>query len=663
MKKLVFLYLLTIAHIFFAKEAITMKVYSVDSPPTQGENPFYIGNRLPLLPNPLIKLPLGSVEPRGWLRHQLLLMANGLCGHLDEISPWCKFEGSAWASPTGEGERGWEELPYWLKGYIDLGYILKEERIINKAKRWVEAVLASQEADGYFGPRDNKRNNDLWPNMIMLYVLRSFYEATGDKRVLPFMSKYFHWQFSQPPENLLPGSWQKWRGGDNLDSIYWLYNRTGESWLLDLARIIHERTADWTNGIPTWHGVNICQGFREPAQFYQQSKDPKHLEATERNYRTVMEIYGQVPGGMFGADENCRPGYTDPRQAAETCSMVEFMFSDEILLSITGNPIYADRCEEIAFNSLPPAFTPDLKALHYLTAPNMIQLDSKDHSPLIQNGGEMLSYNPYAYRCCQHNHSHGWPYFSEHLWMATRDKGLAGVLYAPSKVSAKVGDGREIQIIEETDYPFDENIKLTILTQKEVQFPLYLRVPGWCESPKVILNGKELKVEAKPRSYIVIDRVWQNGDEIELVLPMKIKVRVWEKNKNSVSVDRGPLTYSLRIEEKWVRYGGTDEWPAYEVYPTTPWNYALLVDLNDPENSFRVVKRDGALPYQPFSLEGAPIELIGKGRRLPQWQEERGMVGLLPNSPVHSPEPLEEIRLIPMGCARLRISAFPMLEE
>ena len=106
-------------------------------------------------------------------------------------------------------------------------------------------------------------------------------------------------------------------------------------------------------------------------------------------------MYGQVPGGMFGADENARPGFTGPRQATETCGLVEMMGSDEMLLAITGNPIWADRAEEIAFNSLPASMTADLKALHYLTAPNQIQLDRASKSPMIQNGGDMFSYNPY----------------------------------------------------------------------------------------------------------------------------------------------------------------------------------------------------------------------------------------------------------------------------
>src|SRR5205085_5267467 len=144
-------------------------------------------------------------------------------------------------------------------------------------------------------------------------------------RVLEFMTRYFRWQASLPKEQLLPASWQKIRGGDNLESVLWLYNRAGEPRLLDLARALHEQTAPWKDKVASWHGVNICQGFREPAEWWQVSKEKKDFDAAESNYREVMGLYGQVPGGMLGADENCRPGYGDQRQAAETCAMVEFM--------------------------------------------------------------------------------------------------------------------------------------------------------------------------------------------------------------------------------------------------------------------------------------------------------------------------------------------------
>ncbi|MFQ6098325.1 MAG: beta-L-arabinofuranosidase domain-containing protein, partial [Armatimonadota bacterium] len=636
----------------------------IKSPHTDAGNDFYVSNRPPLTPSPLIKLPIGSIRPKGWLRHQLRLMADGMTGHLPELSKWCKAEGSAWMSPDGRGDFGWEELPYWLKGFGDLGYVLQDERIIREARKWIEAMLSSQEDDGYFGPRANKDNNDLWPNMIALNVLQSFYEATGDERVLPFMTRYFHWEATIPSEQLLPGSWQKVRGGDNLQSIYWLYNHTGESWLLDLARTVHERTADWTAGIASWHGVNISQGFREPAQYYQQARDRRFLQATERNYQTVMGTYGQVPGGMFGADENCRPGYTGPRQAAETCSMVEFMLSDEMLLKITGDPVYADRCEEIAFNSLPAAHPPDLKGLHYLTAPNMVQLDRHDKSPMLQNRGNMLAYDPRAYRCCQHNVSHGWPYYAEHLWLATHRNGLAAVLYAPCEVEARVGNGTTVRIVEDTDYPFDETIRFRLTAGKPVAFPMMLRIPRWCEGAALTVNGEDQGLRAQPSSYVVIQRTWNDGDEVILRLPMRIRIRTWHKNHNAVSVDRGPLTYSLRIGERWERYGGTDQWPAYEVFPTTPWNYGLVLDPQDPAGSFEVVRRSGPLPDQPFTIDGAPIHLVATGKRIPEWRlEPNGLVGAIQDSPVRSDEPEESITLIPMGCGRLRISSFPVIGD
>jgi len=636
-----------------------------------GTNRYYAGNRPPLLASPLMKLPIGSVRAEGWLRRQLELMAEGFSGRLAEISQFCRFEGSAWTDPRGEGQHGWEELPYWLKGYYNLGHALQDRRILGEARRWLEAVLASQRPDGYFGSRSNLEGErlmgkapDLWPNMVMLYPLRSLYEATGDQRILSFMSKYFRWQTTVPLEKFVPFSWQHWRAGDNLDSIHWLYNRTGERWLLDLARLNHERTADWVGDIPTWHVVNLAQCFRAPAQYYQQTRDVRYLRATERVYDTVRGIYGQVPGGLYGADENARPGYTGPRQGTETCALVEIMYSHSMLAAITGDPLWLDRAEEVAFNSLPPSMTPDLQGLHYLTAPNQVQLDRLDKSPMIQNRGDMFSYNPHQYRCCQHNVAFGWPYFAERLWMATPGNGLAAVYYAASEVRAQVADGTEVTLKETTGYPFDGTVTFALSAAKPVRFPLALRVPGWCDQPKLSLNGAPVSLAKPARGWVILERTWQPGDRVVLELPMKIALTVWTKNRETVSVERGPLTYSLRIGERWVRAGGSEAWPGFEVYPTTPWNYGLIVDARSPAAGFQVTRRPGPLPPQPFTLENAPLTLRAQGRRIPQWKlEPNGLVGEVQPGPVRSAAPVEEILLIPMGCARLRISAFPQISN
>lgn len=639
----------------------------VKTPPVAGQNSHYVGNRPPLLPNPLIKLPIGAISPQGWLRQQLVLEAQGMSGRLAEISPWCKFDDSAWASPKGEGKNGWEELPYWLKGFGDLGYVLKDQRIIAEARKWLDAVLASQEPDGYFGPRANKTGlkgkPDLWPNMPMLNALQSFHETTGDERVLPFLARYFRWQLGLARQDLLTESWQKIRAGDNLESVHWLYNRTGEAWLLELGKALHARTARWDEAIASWHGVNICQGFRQPGVYYVQSGERKDIEAAERNYRAVMMLYGQVPGGMFGADENCRPGYASPRQGAETCSIVEFMHSNQMLCKTTGDPVYADRCEEIAFNSFPPSMTPDLKALHYITSPNAVQLDQGNKAPGIENAGCMLAYSPDArYRCCQHNVAMGWPYYAEHLWLATRDHGLAAVLYAASEVKARVADGAEVTIAEKTDYPFDETVTFLIGMSRPADFSIYLRIPRWCKGATIRVNDEPVATAAEALTYVGLRRTWRDGDRIVLAMPMKISLTRWPTNADSVSVNRGPLTYSLRIGEKWVRCGGPDRWPNWEVFPTTPWNYGLVVDVSNPQASFELVRRSSPPAEQPFTPDGAPIRLTARGRRIPAWkQDSLGLVGLLQASPARSDEPEETITLIPMGCARLRISAFPWI--
>ena len=643
----------------------------VERPNTEMKNDFYVGNRAPLLPSPLIKLPVGAIEPKGWVRRQLELQRDGFHGHLTEISQFLKKEGNAWLSPTGEGDHGWEEPPYWLKGFSNCGYILRDQRMIGESKLWIEGALASQKEDGWFGPDKGRKGEatdlegreDLWPNMIMLFCLQDYYAFTGDKRVIALMTRYMKYLVTVPEDRFLVGYWPKMRGGDLLYSVYWLYNRTGDAFLLELAGKVHRHTAEWQQDVINWHNVNMSQGFGEPARFYMQSYDPAHLQAAERNWSKIREMYGQVPGGMFGGDENCRPGFTGPRQGVETCGMVEMMLSHETLLTISGDPKWADRCEDVAFNSLPAAFTADLKALHYLTAPNLILCDRENKSPGVQNKGPMFLFDPHSHRCCQHNSGHGWPYYAEHLWLATPGNGLAAALYAPCEVKAKVGDGATVTIVEETRYPFEDKIEFTVKTSQPVRFPLYLRIPGWCKNPEVTMNGRMLEMFGS-EAYIEINRQWIDGDKVELRLPMVIKLRKWAKNQNSVSVDRGPLTYSLKIGEKSVRAGGTDQWSAWEIHPTTAWNYGLVVNEDQPGASFELVRKMWPVDDQPFEANAAPIELRAKAKKIPAWQkDDLGLVGNLQPSPVKSGESIETVALVPMGCARLRISAFPTIGE
>jgi hypothetical protein len=377
MKRLLFAAIVSLLAFIACKSGGTAEtiVSNIDRPDTTEANSHYTGNRKPLQAQHLIKLPVGSIRPGGWLLRYLELQRDGLTGKLGEISAWLAKENNAWLNKDGMGEYGWEEVPYWLKGYANMGYVLNDKKIIEESKVWLNAALESQQEDGYFGPKILKNGKpDLWGNMIMLWCLQSYYEYSSDERVLPFMEKYFAWQSKLPDSLLLEDYWENSRGGDNLYSIYWLYNRTeGKEWLLDLAQKIHNNTADWhqANNLPNWHNVNIAQCFREPATYYLQTGNREDLEATYNNFRLIRARYGDVPGGMFGADENAREGYRDPRQGVETCGMVEHMASDELLMGITGDPFWADHAEDVAFNTYPAAVMPDFRALRYITSPNM----------------------------------------------------------------------------------------------------------------------------------------------------------------------------------------------------------------------------------------------------------------------------------------------------
>lgn len=654
-------------------------VTMTDRPDRMEQNPNYANNRSPLQPSHFLKLPVGSIKPEGWLRKYLELQRDGLTGHLNEISAWLEKGNNAWL--TNGGDHGWEEVPYWLKGYGNLAYILGDENMINEAKTWIEAAINSQRPDGSFGPINMKGDKpELWAQMIMLWCLQSYYEYTNDSRVLTLMTNFFKWELSLPDDKFLEDYWENSRGGDNLLSVYWLYNKTGESFLLELAEKIHRNTADWTrpSTLPNWHNVNVAQCFREPATYYMLDKDSALLAASYNVHHLIRRTFGQVPGGMFGSDENCRMGYIDPRQGVETCGMVEQMASDEIMLRMTGDPFWAEHCEDVAFNTYPAATMPDFKALRYITCPNHVISDSKNHHPGIDNSGPFLAMNPFSSRCCQHNHAQGWPYYTEHLVLATPDNGAALALYASCKATMKVGDGQQIAIHEETNYPFDEVIRLTVQTDKEVEFPLYLRIPTWANQAQIHINGQKVTTPVTSGQYACIRRTWKNDDKVELTLPMQLSLRTWQVNKNSVSVNYGPLTMSLKIREKyvksdsketaigdsqWQKDADASQWPTYEIYPDSPWNYSLVLNKDNALKDFKVIKKQWPADNFPFTQESVPLEIKTVGRQIPSWKvDQYGLCHELPEADAPKREK-EEITLIPMGAARLRISAFPNTYE
>jgi hypothetical protein len=296
--------------------------------------------------------------------------------------------------------------------------------------------------------------------------------------------------------------------------------------------------------------------------------------------------------------------------------------------------------------------------VHYVTSANSIDLDDvRKNDGQFQNSFAMQSFQPGVdqYRCCPHNYGMGWPYFTEELWLTTPDGGLTASMYAPCEVRTRVG-GTEVTLAEETDYPFTETVTLRVTAGRPVAFPLLLRVPGWCDAPEVTVNGKPAPAAPGP-GFARVQRSRASGDTVVLRLPQRTSVRVWEANGGAVSVDRGPLTYSLRVGESYERIGGTDDFPHLAVHATTPWNYALSPDA---PQGLAFHRDDGPPAGDPFTQEHTPVRITAPARRLPEWVADRQrVVAPLQQSPARSEAAPETVTLIPMGAARLRITAFP----
>jgi hypothetical protein len=622
----------------------------------------YPSNAAPLAPTAFLRLPPGSVKAAGWLAGQLQLQLAGLCGQYPATSHFLDYSTTGWITPSGVG---WEEVPYWLRGYGDLAYATGDATALAATEKWIGGILATAQSDGFFGPtslRTSLNNGpDFWPYLPLLEAFRTFQEYSGDTRIIPAMDKFFTYMHAQSG-SVFSQSWVSYRVADLLDSIFWLYNRTGESYLLSLADTVHSNSQNWVDNIPTPHNVNIAQGYREPALYALRSGQSSQTQAAYQNYNTVMGTFGQFPGGGFAGDENYRSGYTDPRQGFETCGIVEFMASHEVMTRLTGDPVWADRCEDLAFNSLPAALDPQGKSLHYITSANSADLaDTAKTFGQFDNNWAMQSYMAGVdqYRCCPHNYGQGWPYFNEEMWLATPDNGLCAAMYAPSEVTAKVGDGTSVSFTEATDYPFKDTVTLTLSTPKQLAFPLYVRIPGWCSSPTVQVNGQTVAAAAGP-AFAVINRTWSNGDVVSLHLPQVTSLRTWSANHNSVTVDHGPLTYSLQIQENFVQTAGTSQFPQYEVHATSPWNYGLALSASNPASSLTFVPATAATPANPFTQSTVTTKITATVQPLAGWQtDSQNVLSTLQASPALPTGAAATATLIPMGAARLRITSFP----
>lgn len=611
-----------------------------------------------------------EIEPEGWLKNQLKIQMDGLTGKLYDI--WDSVGSySGWLGGTGEN---WERAPYYLDGLLPLSYYLKDKVHWDIALRFVEWTLNSIDKDGNFGPTGSRE--DYWSRFVMLKVLIQFYEITSDQRVVKLMKKYFQYL-----ENVLPDrplkQWARARAGDLLYCMAWYGEKTGED-MSGLALLVRRQALDWTEifsefpfirpteyyydwknllshyqkdslddvmNYHTNHIVNLTMGFKYPAMLSYFFSD-KDFEKISQEGMQSAEHYHGVASGVINGDEHL--GGNDPVRGSELCSIVEYMFSLETMIEAFGNPELADKLEKLAFNALPGTISEDYMAHQYLQQANQV-ICSKAGRKWFNNNDEanLFGLEP-NFGCCTANMHQGWPKLVKALWMLEGKNTLISMVHAPNRINTYI-DGERIEIREITDYPFKEEILYEVISVGSSNLTLKVRIPGWCEAVTV-RRGGELQKRLKPdRGYISIPCL-KEGETIYIKIDMQIRKTYWYNN--SVAVERGPLVYALDIKERWKSIREVASVKDYEIYPESEWNYAISdsCELNVEEYRVNSV---------PFSKSNPPIVIIGKGKVLESWKIEDNSAGRIPESPVEVHGEEKEIRLVPYGCTKLRITQFP----
>ena len=604
------------------------------------------------------QLAPGAVKPERWLKTQLQLQADGLTGHAEDL--YEDIGESDWLTRGNrKGEFQWERGPYYARGLQALAWQLDDAALKAKAKRWVEALFASQLPNGDFGP---KREN-WWANMLALYLVRDWYLISGDPRCVDFVRRYAAFQKTALLKKDLHGDsvWACARGGDGMEVFLDFYDRTGEKIFLEAAELYYRQTAAWTDYYRTGaknisyqeHIVNFNEGLKTPALAWRLTGSEKDKGA----YAAAMakdgwsQLYAGRPDRMQNGEEPLSG--RNASGGTELCAQAERLISCADQVSVLANVEAADDLETVAYNCLPATLSPDVKGLRYYLPLNCPKAVDEPLFYAHNNHAHSLTPSPHAgFGCCRSNFHIAWPKFVQSMWMASNDGGLAAVAYGPCTVTAKVG-GRDVSFRMITDYPFRSQVTLEMIAGAG-DFPLHVRIPTWA------------KGEKDAGSFRTVRRNWKAGDRLtfDFAAPVTVE-KGW--SFDAACIRRGPLLFAFNVpaKEKVTKDYGNG-FVTRELRPRLPWNVALLLpEKGDPAAGVTVVDDGAEIAGQPFEAASAPVRLRMLGCRTDEvrWghfrYEANGTCVEPPPSPIRAPGEPCALELVPLGCTQTRVTLFP----
>ncbi len=643
-----------------------------------------------LSPKAYAPFELGELKPEGWLKEWAQRAANGLTKNMGiNFTEFVK----GWETADEPGWWHYEQTAYYTDGFVRLAYLLDDEYLKERSRKVMDAVVARQKPNGYIHSNNKeyveswgttKVDHGLyWSEAVFCRSALAYYSATKDGRVLEMLKKVYR--------NFPLFSFDKDRGkpfgGEDLDydrkiegveNMFEISRITGDMYFANRAlQVLAGYDAAF---IESWarkkefmhtaicHGVSWNEASKLPAIGYIYNNDPEYLAASVNNYEFLQEN-SMLPTGVNSSNEHLHG--IGAFEAAESCDISDFMWSNIWLARASGDARYGDRIEKDAFNALPGCVNSTFTACVYTQAPNRIP----GFHLRIRDDGSYYKEMHWP-TCCPANINRALPNYIMNMAMMNGNGEIMWLTYGPAHL--KTRDGR-YDILCETEYPFRDVLTFTLNTipQKQV---LKLRVPEWCANPSLAINGKNVKFKVED-NFIVLKGKWKQGDKIQLTFPMKPTLVMgcekfpYYKGKKAPSwgimvphtsdmkldgfVDQGRcawVTYGPLLFAMPLQRGGRDGFDINEEL-WTEYRYALT------PGSLQGCTVDTAQVHRPFawSYHNNPVTIHAKAE-LVDWNPDKGD----PVMPLTAPATLKkdiDIRLIPYGCLAYRLSMFPLVGE
>src|SRR5579883_184640 len=628
--------------------------------------------------HPCVFTPLapGQVKPTGWIRDWATDAANGITGHLDEHSAtiqdaWKGFPFDAFGvNPDGTG---WplEQCSYWLDGAIRLGYALDDSALIAKASARldyvVNGVLKGGETFIYWRPASIIEDSfNAWAHSHMGRALVAYYQGSRNPKVLAALTKVYR---NFPIEDLSP-TFYGTGGAVNLDAMSETFRMSGDPAILQnmlayAARQSYRATADaWADGnLQVGHNVIFYEHVRTPAMLYPWTGNARDLSATVSALRW-NDKNNMLPMGLSSGEEY-QAGIGSTRNV-ETCNVAAGIWTNLWLARVTGQSGWLDRIEQIFFNAGPAPVSHDFKIMSYYQRPNRYNHNLPEEPANPGKGCYQFTEIGDPVLCCVGNINRVIPTYIMHMWMETRDGGIAATLHGPSRVKAMINGNVPVAIESNTRYPFEESIEFTVNPDHPVSFPLYLRIPEWAGEPEIFMNDSAYSANASQPGFRVIKREWRQGDRVRLILPMSIRIQrgyetpypqipyfrvgreislVREMHNPWASVFFGPLLFSLPIPSV----------SPNEEIPGTQINYAIDVRSDKPTHAEAGIFKEAVFPWAHYEwICPGPLQL-GINAQEVDWTPTE--LQPIPRTLVSGKR--TRIVLVPYACTKFGISMFP----